>query len=72
MIFTNEIRPFLIPLEHKATITTTKSEKENFEALNPHFSFECKTKQKCGFTVNENKSIQLFNFSCRSDETQQN
>ena len=41
----------------------TQSEKEIVEAIKEYSSFEDDTEQTCGFTVNENKAIQMFNLS---------
>ena len=49
-----------------------KSEKENIEAIKEHFSFEDETEQNGGFTVNENKAIEMFNYSCRIDKKGKN
>ena len=60
--------PFTIPYEQIAYIAMTQSEKEIVEAIKEHFSFEDETDQNGGFTVKENKAIEMFNSSCRFDK----
>ena len=66
--FMDKICPFTIPYEQNAYIAMTQSEKEIVEAIKEHFSFEDETDQNGGFTVNENKAIEMFNSSCRFDK----
>ena len=60
----HNISPFPNSYEQNACIAKNQSEKKIVEAIKEHLSFEVETEQSGGFTVNENKAIKMFNYSC--------
>ena len=46
-------------------------EKDVVEAIKDHFSFDDETEQNGGFTVNENKAIEMFYSSNRFNKKEQ-